>query len=108
MPNHLQRVSGSAYPDIVMLRHCDVASSADGGWSGVLTPALTGEPVLLTMEESGLLGTLNTLAGIAGGILTAVSLSICALAVVATLLGTELTCAVCCAVDADDLRHATV
>jgi hypothetical protein len=42
-----------------------------GGWSGVLTPALTSAPVSLSMEQAGLLGTLNTLAGICGGILTA-------------------------------------
>ena len=42
-----------------------------GGWSGVLTPAMTSAPVFLTLEEAGWLGTCNTLAGIAGGILTA-------------------------------------
>ena len=43
-----------------------------GGWSGVLTPALTSSPVSLSMKQVGLLGTLNTLAGMSGGVLTAV------------------------------------
>jgi FLVCR family MFS transporter len=42
-----------------------------GGWSGVLTPALTSSPVSLSMKQAGLLGTLNTLAGMTGGVLTA-------------------------------------
>lgn len=42
-----------------------------GGWSGVLTSALTSAPTNLSMQDAGLLGTLNTLAGIVGGVLTA-------------------------------------
>ena len=42
-----------------------------GGWSGVLTSALTSAPTNLSMKDAGLLGTLNTLAGVLGGVLTA-------------------------------------
>ena len=65
-PEHLRMVDPALLPSLL----------ADGGWSGVLTPALTAEPVLLTNVQAGLLGTLNTLAGIVGGILTAVSTTV--------------------------------